>query len=99
MKSTDSITADEKRLLEYAYEKASDIADYLHRNGMKVPVSILVEPDYKGIDGTVYDYKSVTISEDYESGNIKRIITHYHNYHTGKTEYHCTNYEDEKNDE
>ncbi len=96
MKSTGSITADEKKLLDYMYEKACDIADYLHRNGMNVPVSIMVHPDYEGANGDTYDYMNATFSEDYESGHVKRIASLNYNYYNDRAEYNCTEYEDKE---
>ena len=94
MKSTGSITADEKKLLDYMYEKACDIADYLHRNGMNVPVSIMVVPDYEDSYGETYDYRSVSFSEDHESGRVARIASLTYNFYNDKPEYNCTEYED-----
>lgn len=95
MKSKNSITADEKKLLDYIYEKANDIADYCHRNNMIVPVSISIRPDYPTCEGdNVYDYRNVCFYEDYESGNTKRIVSLGYNFYTDKAEYRDTHYED-----
>lgn len=85
----------EKELLEYLYGKACDIADYCHRNGITVPTSISVHPDYKPHD-TAYDYLYVSFSEDYESGNTKRIVSLHYNAYEDKAEYHESLYEDKK---
>lgn len=96
MKSNSSITADEKNLLEYLYGKACDIVDYCHRNNMILPVIISVRPDYKSSDGKiVFDCRDVMISEDYESGNTKRIVSLGYNPYNGKAEYDESLYEDE----
>ena len=95
MKLKDSITADEKKLLDYVYEKANDIADYCHRNGMIVPVYISVRPDFKSANGKdVFDYRSANFSEDYESGRTKRIVTLSYNFYNDRSEYHESLYED-----
>ena len=95
MKLKDSITADEKKLLEYLYEKANDIADFCHRNNMILPVSINVLPDYKGI-GTTYDARFVNFSEYYPSGNISRIVSIDYNPYTNTADYKESLYEDEE---
>lgn len=95
-----SIEPKEKELLDYLYEKANDIADYMHRNEMTVPVAINVQPDYrpKTGDGMVYDYRNVRFSEDYESGNIKRIASLGYNAYADKAEYEDTRYEDKEDE-
>ena len=95
MKLKDSITADEKKLLEYLYEKANDIADFCHRNNMLLPVSINVLPDYKGIE-TTYDARFVNFSEYYPSGNISRIVSIKYNPYTNTADYSESLYEDEE---
>lgn len=97
MKSKDSITADEKKLLEYLYQKACDITDYCHRNNMIQPVTINVEPDYKGTT-TEYDYRSVSFAEHYPSGMVSRIVGLAYNHCTRKADYSELLYED-KDDE
>lgn len=97
MKSNNSITADEKNLLEYLYEKANDIVDYCHRNGMIVPCSILVEPDYKYEDGT-FDYRQADFTEYHDSGHVKRIVSISYNHCTGKAGINESKYEDETNE-
>ena len=93
MKSKDSITADEKKLLQYLYEKANDIADFCHRNNMILPVSISVEPDYK-YEGDVFDYRYVQFAEHYPSGNVSRIVGLDYNHCNKKAEYREALYED-----
>ena len=97
MKSKDSITADEKKLLEYLYQKACDIADYCHRNNMLLPVSINVYPDYVGAT-TTYDYREVNFYQNHPSGRTSRIVSLGYNHCTGKADYHEALYED-KGDE
>ena len=97
MKSKDSITADEKKLLEYLYQKACDIADYCHRNNMILPISITVEPDYHGLQKT-YDYRSVSFSEHDSSGRVSRIATKDYNWVTGQSDYNVSLYEDNDNE-
>lgn len=97
MKSKNSITADEKKLLEYVYEKANDIIDYCHRNNMILPVSLMVEPDYKGAKKT-FDYRDARFAEHYHSGRTKRIVSLDYNHCTDKAEYRVSLYED-KDDE
>lgn len=97
MKSNSSITADEKNLLEYLYEKANDIVDYCHRNNIIVPCSISVQPDYRYM-GEAFDYRRADFTEYYESGKIKRIVSVSYNHYTGKTEMDESKYEDENNE-
>ena len=89
----DSITADEKRLLEYLYEKANDITDFCHRNNMIRQVSISVWPDYKGTE-TTYDVRSASFTERYPSGNASRIVSIDYNPYTNTADYRESLYED-----
>ena len=85
----------EKELLEYLYGKACDIADYCHRNGILLPVSISVHPDFSA-SGPTYDYRDVSFSEHYDSGHTKRIVSLGYNAYEDKAEYHESLYEDKK---
>ena len=93
----DSITPKDKELLEYLYNKACDIADFCHRNNMIVPVSIQVHPDFSHLDVT-YDYRDVSFSERYESGNTKRIVSLGFNNYSGRSEFHESLYEDKEDE-
>ena len=95
MKLKNSITADEKKLLEYLYGVSNIIADYCHRNNMILPVSVTVTPDYK-FGEKVFDYRDVRFSESYPSGNISRIVSMGYNHCTGKAEYNEMLYEDKE---
>ena len=89
----DSITADEKKLLEYVYEIANNILDYCHRNNMILPVSIEVQPNYEGI-GKVYDYTRVRFAEFYPSERARRVVTMGHNPYTDDVFFKESLYED-----
>ena len=95
MKSSSSITADEKNLLDYLYGKACDIVDYCHRNNIIVPCSISVQPDYKFEDKT-FDYRSADFSEHNDSGHVKRIVSISYNHCTGKVGIDESIYEDKE---
>lgn len=97
MKSNNSITADEKDLLEYLYGKACDIVDYCHRNNITVPCSISVEPDYRH-KGEAFDYRRADFTEYYESGKIKRIASISYNHYTGKAGIDESIYEDKEDE-
>ena len=90
----ESITPKEKALLDFMYEKANDILDYCHRNGVTVPTSIHIHPDYNGGE-VIYDYRNVSFSEGYESGRVKRIVSLHYNGYEEKAEYDESLYEDE----
>lgn len=92
-----SIEPKEKDLLDYLYEKANDIADYCHRNGILLPVSISVHPDFSA-SGPTYDYRDVSFSEHYDSGHTKRIVSLGYNAYEEKAEYHVSLYEDKKDE-
>ena len=91
----DSITADEKKLLDYLYEKANDIADYCHRNNMLLPVSLIIEPDYQHGSKT-YDYRRVDFTNHYPSGRVSMIVSLSYNAYTDKAEYDESRYEDKE---
>ena len=93
----ESIEPKEKELLDYLYEKANDIADYMHRNGMTVPVSISVHPDFS-VSGPTYDYRDVSFSEHYDSGHTKRIVSLGYNAYEEKAEYYVSLYEDKEDE-
>ena len=97
MTSKNSITDDEKKLLEYVYEKANDIIDYCRRNNVSLPVSLSIEHDYI-IDCKAFDYRRVSFSERYLSGRPKRIVSLSYNPYSDKAEYDEFTYED-KDDE
>ena len=93
MKSKSSITADEKKLLEYLYEKANDIVDFCHRNNMILPVSLCLEPNFQHENKT-FDYRRVDFTNYYPSGRISRIVSLSYNAYTDKAEYNDSRYED-----
>ena len=97
MTSKNSITDDEKKLLEYVYEKANDIIDYCRRNNVSLPVSLSIEHDYKYY-GDTFDNRSVSFSERYPSRRTKRIVSLSYNPYSDKAEYMEFTYED-KDDE
>lgn len=96
MTSKNSITKEEKEVLEYLYEKANDIVDFLHRKGFYKPVSISVEANRKGYPagGPNYDMRSVNFWERYESYRTKRIVTMDYNQYTGSADIYESTYED-----
>lgn len=97
VKSKNSITADEKKLLDELYRTAQNISDFLRRNGYTVPVSISVTND-TNFEGTVFDGIYTTFVEHYESGNIRRIVSKNYNHTTGKSDY-CESVYEDKEDE
>lgn len=96
MTSKNSITKEEKEVLEYLYEKANDINDFLHRKGFYKPVSITVEANRKWYPAgdPNYDMRSVDFWERYESYRTKRIVTMDYNQYTGNADIRESTYED-----
>ena len=94
----ESIEPKEKELLEYLYGKACDIADYCHRNGILLPVSISVHPDFSVSSGPTYDYRDVSFAEHYDSGHIKRIVSLGYNAYEDSAEYHESLYGDKEDE-
>ena len=101
MKLKDSITKEEKEVLEYLYEVANNVCDFLHRKGFYKPVSISVEANRKGYPAGEpnYDMRSVDFWERYESDRIKRIVNMDYNQYTGSVDIRECTYEDKEDEE
>lgn len=88
------LTSQEQEVLDYLYEKANDIADFLHRKSFKHPVDVRVQIDRKDRE-KAYDLRDVSFSEFYGSGNVMRICGLSYNQYSSKTDTREWVYEDE----
>jgi hypothetical protein len=100
MTSKNSITKEEKEVLEYLYEVANNVCDFLHRKGFYKPVSITVEANHKGYPAGEpnYDMRSVDFWERYENDRTKRIVGMDYDQYADRASIHEYTYED-KDDE
>ncbi len=100
MKSKDSITKEEREVIEYLYEVANNVCDFLHRKGFYKPVSITVEANHKGYPAGEpnYDMRSVDFWERYENDRTKRIVGMDYDQYADRASIHEYTYED-KDDE